>query len=126
MNIIDVQSELISRIIAIGYSNVKDSLLYGITETETYPVVVVDIDSSMSHDVSTGSFVPFVHYITISCYQKASIGIAEARASAISALENILSNINETVVENNIQYIDTVMNNIRVCGAGCIIEISAY
>jgi len=125
-SIIDVQETVINILTVAGYSNIKDNMLVGFTESETYPVVVIDIDSSVSMNISSGAYTPFLHYLTISCYQKASIGISEARKDAVDTLNAVLSIINLEIVENNISYVDTIMNNIRLCGAGCLVEIGAY
>lgn len=126
MTIIDAQTSIISVLTDAGYTNIKDSMLTGITQSETYPIIVVDVKSSTNIDISSGGYTPFAHHLVISVYQKASIGVKEARESAVDTIKDILSILNLQIVENTIEYIDTVLNNIKICGAGCIVEVDAY
>ena len=125
-NITDVQVEVISKIEAAGFENVKDNMLMSVTETEKYPFIVVDLSASVVHTVSSGKYTPGFHYLFLSCYQKAKIGVSEARKDVAETLDTVLSLLNAEIVENKIEYVDTVLSNIKVCGAGCLIEIGAY
>jgi len=126
MTITEVQTNVINTLTKAGYQNVKDNLLVGITENEHYPFVVVDLASSIVQTIASGKYTPGVHYLIITCYQKAKIGITQARQSAVSTLEAVMELLNLQILENKIEYVDTVMNNIKVCGAGCIVEVGAY
>lgn len=126
MNIVDAQTNVINAIKALGYTNVKDSLLLGLTENETYPVVIVDLDLSSVLSLASGKFTPDCHNLSLSCYDKASLGISTARQSAITTLNAILSSLNYPIIENMVKFTDTVISGIKLCAAGCIIEVSAY
>ena len=128
MNIIEVQTNIINSILALGYTNVKDNLLVGITEKEVYPIVVVDLNFSETVMLASGGYTPNVHYLLVSVYQKVGIigGTSQAREDSISALNVILTGLHLNILENKIQYVDTVISNIKVCGAGAIVEIGAY
>jgi hypothetical protein len=126
MIITQVQRDIVNRLKDAGYENVKEHLLVGITENEPYPFIVVDLGYSLTHVVASGKYTNNVHYLTITCFQKASIGITEARESAIQAFENVMDLLNLPILEEKIEYIDTVMNSIKICGVGCVVEVSAY
>ena len=125
MNILEVQAMVI-QMIKDGYANVKDNLLDGITSSETYPFVLVDLASSENVDLASGAYKRFVHYLNVSVFDKAEDDIRDARETASGELEYILGILNFQLLENKIDYTDTVLNNVKVCGAGCIVEVDAY
>ena len=126
MNILEVQAMVIQMIKDAGYANVKDNLLDGITSSETYPFVLVDLASSENVDLASGAYKRFVHYLNVSVFDKAEDDIRDARETASGELEYILGILNFQLLENKIDYTDTVLNNVKVCGAGCIVEVDAY
>lgn len=126
MNIFEVQSKVIQTLKDAGYQNVKDNLLEGITGSEQYPIVLVDIEFSQNYSLSSGSFRQFMHFISLSVFDKAMPSIKEARERVSEELNNILSMLNLQLFENKIEYVDTVLSNIKVCSAICVLEVDAY
>lgn len=126
MTIVEIQESVIDTLTDYGFQNVRDSLLLGLTQSEKYPVVVVDLEFSMLYQTARGGYTPYAHFLSISIYQKASIGIAEARQSASESLDDALNTLGLSIFNDKIMYKDTVLNNIKVCCAYAIVECSSY
>lgn len=126
MTIVEIQESVIDTLTDSGFTNVRDSLLLGLTQSEQYPVVVVDLEFSMLYQTARGGYTPYAHFLSISVYQKASIGIEEARQSAAENLDDALNTLGLSIFNDKIMYKDTVLNNIKVCCAYAIVECSSY
>ena len=122
MTITDLQKNIIETLQNAGYENVKDSLLAGITYGEKYPVVIVDIVSSSNALVASGEYIPLAHCISVFVYQKLGFNVKDTRETVSEEIQNILDILDLQIIDNRIEYIDTVLNNIKVCSAGCKIE----
>ena len=121
--IVEAQTKVIQALTEAGYQNVKDSLLYGITENEIYPFILVDIDSSDTVNLASGLSTPVNHNLVISVYQKSSMGVKEARLSAAQEFDNIMQILNLSLTEERVEYLDTVMNGIKLCGVTAVLEV---
>lgn len=121
--IVEAQTKVIQALTEAGYQNVKDSLLYGITENEVYPFILVDIDSSDTVNLASGLSTPVNHNLVISVYQKSSMGVKEARLSAAQEFDNIMQILNLSLTEERVEYLDTVMNGIKLCGVTAVLEV---
>jgi len=121
--IVEAQTKVIQALTEAGYQNVKDSLLYGITENEIYPFILVDIDSSDTVNLASGLSAPVNHNLVISVYQKSSMGVKEARLSAAQEFDNIMQILNLSLTEERVEYLDTVMNGIKLCGVTAVLEV---
>ncbi len=121
--IVEAQTKVIQALTEAGYQNVKDSLLYGITENEVYPFILVDIDSSDTVSLASGLSAPVNHNLVISVYQKSSMGVKEARLSAAQEFDNIMQILNLSLAEERVEYLDTVMNGIKLCGVTAVLEV---
>ena len=121
--IVEAQTKVIQALTEAGYQNVKDSLLYGITENEVYPFILVDIDSSDTVSLASGLSAPVNHNLVISVYQKSSMGVKEARLSAAQEFDNIMQILNLSLTEERVEYLDTVMNGIKLCGVTAVLEV---
>ena len=121
--IVEAQTKVIQALTEAGYQNVKDSLLYGITENEIYPFILVDIDSSDTVSLASGLSAPVNHNLVISVYQKSSMGVKEARLSAAQEFDNIMQILNLSLTEERVEYLDTVMNGIKLCGVTAVLEV---
>lgn len=121
--IVEAQTKVIQSLTEAGYQNVKDSLLYGITENEVYPFILVDIDSSDTVNLASGLSAPVNHNLVISVYQKSSMGVKEARLSAAQEFDNIMQILNLSLTEERVEYLDTVMNGIKLCGVTAVLEV---
>lgn len=121
--IVEAQTKVIQALTEAGYQNVKDSLLYGITENEVYPFILVDIDSSDTVNLASGLSAPVNHNLVISVYQKSSMGVKEARLSAAQEFDNIMQILNLSLTEERVEYLDTVMNGIKLCGVTAVLEV---
>ena len=121
--IVEAQTKVIQALTEAGYQNVKDSLLCGITENEIYPFILVDIDSSDTVNLASGLSTPVNHNLVISVYQKSSMGVKEARLSAAQEFDNIMQILNLSLTEERVEYLDTVMNGIKLCGVTAVLEV---
>lgn len=121
--IVEAQTKVIQALTEAGYQNVKDSLLYGITENEVYPFILVDIDSSDTVNLASGLSTPVNHNLVISVYQKSSMGVKKARLSAAQEFDNIMQILNLSLAEERVEYLDTVMNGIKLCGVTAVLEV---
>ena len=121
--IVEAQTKVIQALTEAGYQNVKDSLLCGITENEIYPFILVDIDSSDTVNLASGLSTPVNHNLVISVYQKSSMGVKKARLSAAQEFDNIMQILNLSLAEERVEYLDTVMNGIKLCGVTAVLEV---
>ena len=119
--IIKAQDDVIKTLQLAGYTNVKDFLQ--ITNADTFPVVVVDLESTDTMDLSTGAYAPTNHNLSLAVYNKVGMSLKEARNQAINTFTDIMSILNLSLPEHKVEYLDTILSGIKLRVVITIIEV---
>jgi len=122
INIINLQTSIADKAISAGYA-IRYSMLDNISESDTFPLVIVDIDSSVLKKLADGSSYCDSEIIAITAITSIkSIGINRARDISARAIHTILRIIGLTVVENKIMYSDTIFGSVKASTATVLVN----
>jgi len=125
MTIIDKQLYVIDCVESLGYTNVRSNMTEPIYQSDIFPFIVVDIVQSNILDLSNASFNIQSHILSLSVFDRLLDlpKLTETRMSTVDTLNNIVSLLRLNVVDDKVQYVETILNGIKVCGSGCLIEV---
>jgi len=127
--ITSIQTKIINEIKLLltgaDYKTIRDNIIEPVSSTD-FPLIIVDIATTLLEEISSGKYCPSSHMLVLTCYSAlGSSGIGTARDNSCKLIEKILNGIqSNNIVESKIEYTDSVLSNIKVCAAGCLLEFN--